>query len=145
VPGATPRGRFPREQRVRKRREFEAAQAGGRKATTSHFVLIVWAREEAGAARLGIVASRKVGSAVVRNRAKRLVREAFRATRELWMSGIDLVVIVRRSLDKMKLADVEQEWRSVRPLAQKRMHEARRDLVARRARATHPAELEGTP
>ena len=38
-------------------------------------------------ARLGITASRRVGGAVVRNRAKRLVREAFRATPELWFSG----------------------------------------------------------
>jgi len=98
-------------------------------------VLLVYARDESGVTRLGIVASRRVGSAVVRSRAKRLVREAFRATRELWMPGIDLVVIVRRPLENMKLADVEREWRDVAPLARKRMDEAGRDLARRRSEA----------
>jgi ribonuclease P protein component len=64
--------------------------------------------------RLGITASRRVGNAVVRNRAKRLVREAFRATRELWPTGADIVVIVRGALTTMKLNDVVREWEAAR-------------------------------
>jgi ribonuclease P protein component len=45
--------------------------------------------------RLGISASRRVGGAVVRNRWKRLLREAFRLTRSKLPQGIDLVVIPR--------------------------------------------------
>src|SRR5690606_41383947 len=63
--------------------------------------------------RMGVTASRKVGGAVVRNRAKRLVREAFRATRELWPPGVDVVVVVRRFQLHSKLEDVVNEWRSV--------------------------------
>lgn len=61
-----------------------------------------------------MTASRRVGNAVTRNRAKRLVREAFRATRELWSHGVELVVIVRRSLDDAKLQGVVEEWLSAR-------------------------------
>lgn len=50
---------------------------------------------------------------MVRNRAKRLVREAFRATRELWPPGVDVVVVVRRFQLHSKLEDVVNEWRSV--------------------------------
>jgi len=63
------------------------------------------------ATRLGITASRKVGNAVHRNRAKRLVREAFRATRDLWWPGLDVVVIVKNELASMKLDQVVDEWR----------------------------------
>jgi len=101
-------------------------------------VLLLYARAESGEARLGIVASRKVGTATVRNRAKRLVREAFRATREIFLPGIDVVVIVRRPLDGMKLDDVRNEWLSREDLVRRKTLEARRDHAAR-SRAATPA------
>lgn len=45
--------------------------------------------------RLGLSVSRKVGGAVVRNRWKRLIREAFRLSRTQLPQGVDLVVIPR--------------------------------------------------
>ncbi len=49
--------------------------------------------------RLGLSVSRKVGKAVVRNRWKRLLREAFRLSRQQLPVGIDLVVIPRRGAE----------------------------------------------
>lgn len=45
--------------------------------------------------RIGISASRRIGGAVVRNRWKRLLREAFRLTRSQLPEGIDLIVVPR--------------------------------------------------
>jgi ribonuclease P protein component len=86
-------------------------------------------------ARLGIVASRKVGNAVVRNRAKRLVREAFRSSPDLFSPGTDVVVIVRRPLEKSKLGDVVSEWRRAAGVLDKRSAEARSDRDQRRDEA----------
>lgn len=48
--------------------------------------------------RLGITAGKKIGNAVRRNRAKRIIREAYRAAEPLLPIGIDLVVVARSSL-----------------------------------------------
>jgi ribonuclease P protein component len=104
---------LPRQARVRKRPDFLAIQSGGRRITTAHFVFAMKLSPEPGvSARLGITASRKIGNAVVRNRAKRLIREAFRATRVLWPAGLDVVVLVRRSLSALNLDAVVAEWQA---------------------------------
>jgi ribonuclease P protein component len=132
VPGPSATGRFPPSFRIRKRLEFEAAQNGGRRATTAHFVFLLYARNENEApTRLGIVASRKIGNAVVRNRAKRLVREAFRREKVVFGRGLDVVVIVRRPLKGLKLDDVVSEWRRAAGSVEKRRAEALSDRECR--------------
>jgi ribonuclease P protein component len=113
---------------VRKRSEFEHIQRSGSRVNTERFVLILCAQSEPSAAtRLGITASRRIGGAVVRNRAKRLVRAAFRATAELFPAGLDLVVVVRKPLGELKLAAVVDEWRGAANTIRRRA----RDLLAR--------------
>ena len=119
----TPIGRFPSRCRVRKRVEFLRIQDGGLRVSTPRFVLILSASAapHASEPRLGITASRRVGNAVVRSRAKRLIREAFRATRELWPAGIDLVVIVKRATGESKLDSVVAELWGARSQIEKRL------------------------
>ena len=75
---------------------------------------------------------------MVRSRAKRLVREAFRATRELWPAGVDLVVIVKRAPGDAKLDRVVAEWRAARPQIERRL---RTLLPAAEARDSSPADV----
>jgi ribonuclease P protein component len=97
---------------------------------TPHFVLLVRARE-ATVTRLGITVSKKTGHSVSRSRAKRLIREAFRETRDLWDDDVDLVVILKRPLGPAKLAEVIAEWRSASRNVAARVSQARKDRADR--------------
>ena len=70
--------------------------------------------------RLGIAATKKLGGAVQRNRAKRLIREIFR--RNKIASGFDVVVVPRRELLQASLSAIEADYRSTleRRLRQRR-------------------------
>ena len=54
-----------------------------------------------------MIASRKVGGAVQRNRAKRVLREAARGLR--WRLGIDVVLIARRDASRVRMGAVATE------------------------------------
>jgi ribonuclease P protein component len=83
---------------LRQRHEFEAVLASPRKAIVSSLFIVSHLPKEDGPARLGIIASSKaLARAVDRNRAKRLIREAFRASRR-GLAKTDLVVRVRSAL-----------------------------------------------
>ena len=68
-----------------------------------------------------------MGNAVARNRIKRVVREAFRATRDVWPRGCDAVVIVRWAEAGLGLEEVVAEWRAAAGQIAKRADEARRE------------------
>jgi ribonuclease P protein component len=99
---------FPKTARLRKRPEFLRVSRTGRKIHTANFLVISKANDK-GKARLGITVSAKVGNSVVRNRVKRLVREFFRRRRHEWISGVDIVVIARKSATGLSLQLVENE------------------------------------
>ena len=102
-----------RDRRVRRRADYLRIQGHGCRVTSRHFVFLLALRESPGPARLGITVTRKVGTAVVRNRAKRLVREAFRHLPDLLPDGVDMVVIVRSMWTGAKMAEVLTEWQGV--------------------------------
>jgi ribonuclease P protein component len=70
-------------------------------------VLHARAARSAGGPRVAVVASRRVGNAVSRNRAKRLLREAARQVD--WADGTDLVLVARAACASSRLSDVHQE------------------------------------
>jgi ribonuclease P protein component len=96
-----------RDEKLLKRAEFVFLSASGNKLHTPHF-LILWSLSRAESARLGVTASRKVGSAVIRNRIKRLLREYFRLHKAQFIVA-DFNIIAKRGAESLSLRDVCQE------------------------------------
>lgn len=117
---------FPKSARVRKRPEFLRVQSRGRRVHTEHFTLIVLDRGDGEPARLGLTTARKVGPAVVRNRARRVLREVFRLHRERFPRGHDVVVIVKDSAPFFTFISVRDELLAAlaRPSSSRRGPEA---------------------
>lgn len=87
--------RLGKAARLLRRSEFLAVQEKGEKLQAGAY-LVLRLRNERGTARLGVTVSKRVGNAVVRNRVKRWVREAFRDVAGE-MPACDVVVIARSS------------------------------------------------
>lgn len=87
--------RFLRQYRILRSAEFRAVY--DRKARASDRFLLIYACEnQFSHPRLGLSVSRKVGGAVIRNRWKRLIREAFRLNIARLPQAVDLVVIPKQ-------------------------------------------------
>ena len=85
---------YPRTLRLVRSADFDRVYR--QRATASDGLLLVFAdRNGLSHPRLGLSVSRKVGGAVVRNRWKRRLREAFRLNRSNLPPGVDLIVIPR--------------------------------------------------
>jgi ribonuclease P protein component len=86
----------PRRARLSRSADFDRVFRHGRSQANRELVLYVFPREDdGGPPRLGLSVSRKVGSAVERNRVKRLLREAFARDGERLPAGTDAVVLAR--------------------------------------------------
>jgi ribonuclease P protein component len=86
--------RFRPHEHLRRPGDFRRVYA--RRRSAGDGCLLVYACENGLAySRLGLSVSRKVGTAVTRNRFRRLFREAFRLTRHQLPTGLDLVLIPR--------------------------------------------------
>ena len=115
-----PDARFPQRFRLKTPAQFQAVY--DRKKSASDPVLLVFAgRNDLPHPRVGLSVSKKVGNAVMRNRFKRLFREAFRLTRTELPIGVDLILIPRPcpkppSLDDVKTSLVKLAHQAARKL-----------------------------
>ena len=98
---------IPRASRLRRSSDFQRVRATGRSWTNRLLVLIVSAND-LNQVRVGVTASRRVGGAVVRVRARRLVREAVRPWLRSVRGGWDVVFVARKPLANASYQDVAQ-------------------------------------
>jgi ribonuclease P protein component len=93
--------------RIRRRAEFERIYADAAK-IHGHYMTIFVMVNRAAVPRLGVAATRKLGSAVDRNRAKRRARELFRRRKDI--GGLDIVIVPRREMLDAPFANLEAEY-----------------------------------
>ena len=85
---------------IKENKDFKRLYYRGRSFADPTFVMYV-ARGRNGKTRMGITAGKKIGCAVDRNRAKRLIRAAFASVFDSIVPGYDFVFVVRtRALEK---------------------------------------------
>ena len=106
--------RFPKEHRLRLKREFDRVFELGRRVHSAHFMVVAAPGPDLGHHRLGIMVSRKVGGAVARNRIKRRIREIYRTRKkyikfESMSGGADIVVVVRHGAAELDFDQIYEE------------------------------------
>jgi ribonuclease P protein component len=102
--------RFRPRQRLRTGADFDAVFKRGARLDGPLFLLVA-APNGRVFDRLGLAVSRRVGDAVERNRARRLLREGFRRLERAGSPGVDLVVVARAPLARRGQAEVDRELR----------------------------------
>jgi ribonuclease P protein component len=108
--GISKRLALGRERRVRQGRDFSRLRREGQRLACG-CLAANWLPQPAGASpRVGVITSRKLGDAVVRNRARRLLREAFRVHQHDLAVPVDLVLVARQSIVGRRFADVERDF-----------------------------------
>ncbi len=97
-------------QRFKQTRDFVRLKAQGRRLARG-CVLMNWAELPAtGRSRFGVVAAKRIGNAVVRSRAKRLLRQAFRLHQHELRVPSEIVLVARDSIAGKAFAEVERDY-----------------------------------
>jgi ribonuclease P protein component len=129
--------RFPKQLRILSRGDFRRVYAG-RCAVGDDLLRLVGRLNEQSHPRLGLSVSRECGNAVVRNRWKRLLREAFRLSREKLPTGLDFVAIPRApappELNALRKSIVNLSWRLSKRLQKDESAKRRTDQEEKRTR-----------
>lgn len=109
----------PRE-RIKKRKDFLILYKKGYRYRGRYFTLIFLPSNRE-YSRVGVVASRKVGEAVTRNKVKRWMRELFRRNKGLFESPADLLIVATPEAKKATLAELNEDYQA----ALKRIYQRR--------------------
>ena len=99
---------FDRRERIRRHADYQRIYKQGSHIHSRYSTLFIQPNALA-IGRLGIAATKKLGGAVQRNRAKRLIREVFR--RNKLAPGFDVIVIPKRELLDASLTVLEADYR----------------------------------
>jgi ribonuclease P protein component len=102
--------RFPRSSRLKLGRDFIRAKTKGERVVCGCLIANWLLLAENSPTRLGVVTSRKLGNAVARSRARRLLRESFRLHQHDFKQPMDLVLIGRNSIAGKSFREVEQDF-----------------------------------
>ena len=102
----------PTSKRVRSRKDFQRIRSFGKHVFCKSFICQYHLRldSQITSQRLGVIASRRVGNAVKRNRGKRIIRELFRIHEAKLPPSCDIVIILRSSYSNYTFEELESHY-----------------------------------
>ena len=97
---------------LRNREDFNNLYRKG-KSSGSKYVVVFYIKNNLNLSRKAFLASKKVGNSVARNRARRLMKEAFRQLEDSLPAGYDILFIARNTITQAKCDDVLKSIRGI--------------------------------
>lgn len=91
---------------LKKNRDFQNVYRNGKSYANKYLVMYVL-ENNSEINRIGISVSKKVGNSVVRHHLTRLLRESYRLHENIFNSGLDIVVVMRKSAAEVGYAEIE--------------------------------------
>ena len=104
---------LPRTSRIKQGRDFARVKARGNRIVYGCMIANWLVHPAHAPTRIGVITSRKIGNAVKRNRARRLLREVFRLHQHDFNQTLDMVLIARPSIARKKMREVEADFLTV--------------------------------
>lgn len=101
---------FGRKARLKQPREFSRIRLEGRRLALGCLIANWRALPPGSATRLGVITGKRIGNAVARNRARRLLRETFRLHQHELRQPMELVLVARESITGKNFGGVEQDY-----------------------------------
>lgn len=94
---------------LKKNMDFQNVYRNG-KSYANRFLVVYILENHTERNRLGISVSKKVGNSVVRHRLARLIRESYRLNEVVLSSGLDIVVVARKSASEVRYHEIESAF-----------------------------------
>lgn len=104
------RFRFGRASRIKQARDFAQARQQGHRLAFGCLILNWRPLAAEAPSRLGVITSKRIGGAVIRTRARRVLRESFRLHQHRLALPVDLVLVARPSIVGRSFGEVEKDF-----------------------------------
>tara|TARA_B100001248_G_scaffold163488_1_gene123472 strand:+ start:5227 stop:5586 length:360 start_codon:yes stop_codon:yes gene_type:complete len=104
---------FSPKQKLRKSFEFERVKAKGHSYKADAFFAQVHHNPSTKIPRLGIIATRRLGNAIIRNRMKRIVREVFRKNSDLIIPEAEIIILPRKKMLNLEFSQIEEKFKEL--------------------------------
>ena len=102
---------FSPRQKLRKSFEFERVKAKGCSHKTDAFFAQAHRNPSSNIPRLGIIATRRLGNAVRRNKMKRIVREVFRKNSDIIIPEAEIIILPRKKMSNLEFSQIETKFK----------------------------------